>query len=160
MSSPKDLGRAVRRPAPSFLVGLWGVVGAMLLVGVANAETLYSPFSPEETAQRITQVFSRYGLQARRQDDARPVGSGKQQILHVRVESPVRVMDASRCRWADAYGRPIEVEVRGEGDVTEVSYRLPPKRVNAFGVIECGKTHDDLTQAMRGLMELALSGAR
>ncbi|GEM_PF-6618804 len=153
------LGRAVRRPAPRPFPWLWGLV-AVMLAGMVGAETLYSPFTPEETAQRITRVFTHYGLQAHRQDDAVAVGISGEHVIRLQVESPARVVDASRCRWADAYGRPIEVEVRGGEGMTEVFYRLPPKRVNAFGVIECGKTHDDLTQAMRGLMERALNGPR
>ncbi len=153
------LGWAVRRPAPQLFLWSWGLV-AVMLAGVVSAETLYSPFTPEETAQRITRVFAHYGLQARREDDAVAVVVGGERVIRLQVESPARVVDASRCRWSDAYGRPIEVEVRGGDGVTEVFYRLPPKRVNAFGVIECGKTHDDLTQAMRGLMDLALGGTR
>ncbi len=121
------------------------------------AEVVYSPFSPTETAQRIAQTFQRHGLALLSSSRAMVVSSSQVERLRLVVESPARVVDASRCRWQDAYGRPISLEIhRDARGVTWVDYRLPPKRINVFGVIECGKTHDDLVQTMGALLGEAL----
>jgi len=115
----------------------------LLLVGIGPviAETRYSPFPPAETAQRIAQVFQRHGLARLSPPGAVTVSSAQPERVRLVVESPARVVDASRCRWQDAYGRPITLEIHRDAQgVTWIDYRLPPKRVNAFGVIECGKT--------------------
>ncbi len=131
-------------------------------MGSVLAETLYSPYPPQETVQRIVETFARHGLavqQGGTQAVSAREGAAPARVL--RVESPARVVDRSRCRWADAYGRPIELRIhRDERGVTWVEYALPPKRVNAFGIIECGKTHDDLVQAMSWLMDQALAPRR
>jgi len=134
-----------------------GLLCLLLGIGPASAETRYSPFPPAETAQRIAQVFQRHGLALVSPSRAVTVSSVQADHLRLVVESPARVVDASRCRWQDAYGRPITLEIHRDAQgATWIDYRLPPKRVNAFGVIECGKTHDDLVQAMEALLSEAL----
>jgi len=156
-SAPEATGGRVGtgcRPATFW----WGLLGFLLVgIGPVIAETRYSPFPPAETAQRIAQVFQRHGLARLSPPGAVTVSSAQPERVRLVVESPARVVDASRCRWQDAYGRPITLEIHRDAQgVTWIDYRLPPKRVNAFGVIECGKTHDDLVQTMEALLSEAL----